>query len=77
MRTIIQTVEFTNGEYKGVVFEKIIPLLNDDRIDKFPKVGDIIREREIVFKVLDDKYYENFNPIEYAKHSKPINLKGS
>lgn len=75
MKTIVQVREFINGDYKGLIYEKIIPLSIDDSFETAWQVGEIIREAEYFQKVLDNRYYENFNPVEYAKTAKPINLK--
>lgn len=73
LRTIVRTVEFIDGEYKGIVFEKIIPLTTGETYET--KIGQTFQEDGLKLKVLNDKFYEDFNPVEYAKTAKPIKLK--
>ena len=78
MKVVIQTRQYTDGEYKGVVYEKVIPCSSDYEVKRAIEI--VNGKNGSSYQILETKYYEDFDPQIYSKTAKRMNfdeLRGS
>lgn len=66
-------MEFINDcEYRGMVFERIIPCPDDYYLTLYAGLRGEFREEGYIFRIKEVKIINDFHPAEHIKTSKPI-----